>query len=320
MFLTLTNSKDATADFLISHLESSGVKSVRINSDEVLSHVSIDYSLTNPVFRLDGEPIKPEKIKLLWYRRPEPLRIESPDMSPEAKYTIDEWGEALNAILAHVPKHRWVNHPSANATASLKLHQLSIALDLGMSIPDTIVTQVPEQAKEFLRKHDGTIVVKPMAIAYIERNSRSSPDSLIYTNKVEAEHVCKFEEVKNCPTMFQEYIDKEIDVRVTVVDDKFHAVGMTANENGRQRCDIRRNNMQDVTYQAVTMPEIVKVKLSNLMRRFGLRFGAVDFVVDSNGQWHFLEINPNGQWAWLDQLAGTNISNSFIRAMEKFEP
>ena len=53
------------------------------------------------------------------------------------------------------------------------------------------------------------------------------------------------------------------------------------------------------------------------MEHYELRFGAIDMVVSAAGDWYFLEINPNGQWAWLDMTAGTNIAASFLQAFSE---
>jgi D-alanine-D-alanine ligase-like ATP-grasp enzyme len=53
------------------------------------------------------------------------------------------------------------------------------------------------------------------------------------------------------------------------------------------------------------------------MKHYGLRFAAIDFVVDVEGQWFFLEINPGGQWAWLDIAGVADIASDLARAMTK---
>ena len=127
-------------------------------------------------------------------------------------------------------------------------------------------------------------------------------------------HLEDLEDMAVCPTLFQQFIQKRTDVRITVVDSDVHAVELLAGDRpGEQRCDIRRNNMSDVVYRPITLPEDVKVALQKLMKHYRLRFGAIDMAVAGTGEWYFLEINPNGQWAWLDMTAGTNIASSFVK-------
>jgi hypothetical protein len=83
-------------------------------------------------------------------------------------------------------------------------------------------------------------------------------------------------------------------VRLTVVDKDVHAVELTAQDDGRQRCDIRRHNMERVKYRTLSLPGDVDSMIRRLMTSYGLRYAAIDMVVAQDGRWYFLEINPNG--------------------------
>jgi len=103
------------------------------------------------------------------------------------------------------------------------------------------------------------------------------------------------------------------DVRLTVVDADIHAIELTAKDSdGRQRCDIRRNNMLDVTYHPINLPGVVAAAVRRLVSFYGLRFAAIDMAVGEDGRWYFFEVNPNGQWAWLDLCGEASIYKSFI--------
>jgi glutathione synthase/RimK-type ligase-like ATP-grasp enzyme len=102
-------------------------------------------------------------------------------------------------------------------------------------------------------------------------------------------------------------------VRVTVVDGKVEAVALRGHEpNGTPILDIRRNNMTGVIYERIILPQRVENILLELVSSYQLRFAAVDFGVDKSGRWYFFEINPNGQWAWLDLIGAVNIGNLFL--------
>jgi glutathione synthase/RimK-type ligase-like ATP-grasp enzyme len=207
-----------------------------------------------------------------------------------------------------------MNHPSINAAASRKLQQLSTAAQLGIKIPDTLVTQEPKELKAFYAKHGGRLIAKPLSTGYVERG-KDDADSLIYTNRLTSLDMAKLDDLSVCPTLFQECVEKDFDVRITVVDSELTAVRLIAKEaDGTQRCDIRRNNMIDVNYSEIDLPGHVTASVWTLMRKYQLRFAAIDMVVSLAGEWLFLEINPNGQWAWIDQVARTSISASFVKA------
>lgn len=55
-------------------------------------------------------------------------------------------------------------------------------------------------------------------------------------------------------------------------------------------------------------PAAVAHGVRQLMCSLELAFGALDFEVDDAGSWWFYEINPNGQWLWIEQQTGLPIS------------
>ncbi len=314
MLLILTNSQDATADYLQPILIANNVDVLRLNTDFVLQEIVISYTCGDSSIRHRGCVYRPSQFTNIWYRRPD--RLESPRFGdrPETQYALNEWAEALEGFLAHIPTSQWMNHPTANAVASYKIEQLTTARSIGLRIPDSIVTQDIAKLRGFFNDHDGRIVVKPMSSGYVER-PKGQRDTIIFTNRVEPAHLDDPSDIAECPAFFQQYIDKRSDVRITFVDGEWHAVELLASDSdGAQRCDIRRNNMLDVRYRDTEVPDDVVEQLRVLLQHYGLRFGAVDMVVDSNWDWYFLEINANGQWAWLDQVGATNIAQSFVAA------
>ncbi len=313
MLLILTNSQDATVDYLVPILAASGVQLKRLDTDKFLTDASLSFRPNKPTLTVGMEELSAQQVSTIWYRRPEQLKDERFGDSPEGRYTLNEWSEAIEGFLAHVPKTRWMNHPSVNALASHKLEQLTMASTLGFNIPDTLVTQDIGDARRFYELHDGHLIVKPMSSGYIERGGYN--DSLIYTNTVEQCHMATIDDLVHCPTLFQQQIRKSNDVRITVVDGDIHAVELRARDySGSQRCDIRRNNMSDVEYTKIDLPQSIEILIRRLIAQYGLRFAAIDMAVGLDGNWYFFEVNPNGQWAWIDLSAGTKIADSFVRA------
>lgn len=312
MLLVLTNGSDATADYLLSRLTEAAVPFVRFDTNSALERIALSYQPGNPSLRIDGRWYAPTDFSSVWYRRPERLRSNCIPDSPEGKCILDEWSESLEGFFAHIPRMRWMNFPAANALASRKLDQLTSAQQHGFTIPDTIVTQDSTCLRSFFCKHSGEVIVKPLGRAYIERPTGDC-DSVIYTNPVRECDLEDLTDLARCPTLFQQAVRKLSDVRITVVDADIHAIELIAKDhNGRQRCDIRRNNMLDVTYRAISLPANVAAAVRQLVSFYGLRFAAIDMAVAEDDQWYFFEINPNGQWAWLDLCGGTSIYRSFV--------
>lgn len=314
MLLVITNEGDATADYLCGRLEAVGLPYVRFDSEAVPERVGVSYVGSRASLYLEERWWSPEQFSNVWYRRPKPLAFELGGDRAERAHTISEWSEALEGFFAHVPFRAWMNHPSANACSSHKMEQLSRALRLGLDVPASVVTQDAAVAGKFWADCGGRVIVKPLACGHLEREDPAE-DTLIYTNRVAEGDLGDLGLVANCPTLFQKEVAKRVDVRVCVIDDEVAATGIIAPHRAEgQRLDIRRNNMADVEHIPMPVPLDVRDKLLGLVRSYSLRFSAIDMGVDSDGRWWFFEVNPNGQWAWLDIAGGCDIAASFIRA------
>ncbi len=317
MLLILTNDADATANYLVPVLVDHQVPFVRLDTNCLTGRTHLSYRCGEPALIIGGDRYTPTQFSNVWFRRPERLADPRLTGTPEGRYALDEWAEALEGFLAHIPPCKWMNCPVSNAAASHKMEQLTTARDLGLEVPDTLVTQEPEALRQFFALHKGRVIVKPMAGGYVKRQPDET-DSLIYTNPLRSADLENLDDLTLCPTLFQPFIDKSYDVRITVVDKDIHAVEIHVTEDdGSQRCDVRRNNMVGATYRQIALPLNVTSGIYSLVSHYGLRFAAIDMAVGRDGTWYFLEVNPNGQWAWLDLTAGTAICNSFVRSFRE---
>lgn len=318
--LVLTNRADHTADYLCRQLQALGRDVVRLDTDALPSPFRPGYESGEAALTLGPRRLSTRQVAAVWYRRPKPLALGPLADDPgEAQFVEREWAEGVEAVLAHIPIERWVNHPARNTLASRKPEQLTRAVAYGLRVPPTLVTQDADALRRFWDEGEGEIIAKPLRVGAVERGG-AERDTLIYTSSVAPEHLERADVLARCPTLFQHAVDKDLDVRVTVVDRELVAVGLRATDDGRQRLDIRRDNMEDVAYTPVELPPWVRQALLDLLASYSLRYAAVDFVVDQRGEWIFLEINPNGQWAWLDLVGAAHIAPLFDHAFFDARP
>lgn len=289
-----------------------------MDTDTCTEDWRVSYSLDGPVLTTKlKENYMPSDISDVWYRRPKAL--EPPDGTDrnDKSHIAAEWSEALEGVLAHIPADRWMNHPARIATASHKLDQLSRAATHSLSVPQTLVTQDPEEMCRFWKTCDGKVIVKPLALGYIERELPDA-DSVIYTNIVSESDLDKLDTLHRCPTLFQQMVEKVLDVRITVVDEHVVPIAMRSTVPGEKGIDIRRRNMENVEYSSIQLPDSVRNSILSLLKGYGLRFAAVDMGISDQGEWFFFEINPNGQWAWLDLAGGFDIAAAFVESFKPF--
>jgi len=308
MLLVLTNSGDETSNYLCSRLAGSGVSLARIDTDSCVSTVTVGFTSSGPFLRFGSEQqLAPGDVKHVLLRRPKVVNLPEYGNPAEQGHIANEWAEAIDGFLAHIPQESWMNHPAKNVAASHKLEQLTRAARFGLAVPPSLLTQSSDELAAFWSNHNGRIVVKPLASGHLERPNGGH--SSIYTSRVQPEHLNSAPLLRACPTLFQVEVQKVFDVRVTAVDSMLTAVALHRPESDPP--DVRRNNMQGVTYSQIAIPVDVDESLRQLLESYGLRFAAVDFGVTDSGDWVFFEINPNGQWAWLDLVGGTSIWEHF---------
>ena len=255
--VVLTNSGDATSDYLCERLTHAGLEHRRIDTD-ILPQVSA-LEMRHGDLRLSwrGEVIRPDCISTLILRRPKHLLPPINGDGYQKRHASAEWAEALEGFLANVPVAKWINHPSRNFNASHKVEQLTRASKAGLQVPPWLVTSVPECAREFMGARGPRLIAKPLASGYIEREVPEM-DSQIYTSLVTPEDEGLFDLLPGCPVLFQRVVDKKTDVRLIVVDNDMAAVGLAAKDpQGVQRLDIRRNEMRGVEYSLLDAPEAV---------------------------------------------------------------
>jgi biotin carboxylase len=41
----------------------------------------------------------------------------------------------------------------------------------------------------------------------------------------------------------------------------------------------------------------------------------MDFVLDESGEYYFLEMNPNGQWAWIEEKTGADLFGALVNVL-----
>lgn len=293
--LVFSNSKDATVDVVVNGL-SNEIEVLRYNTDEEISHsIEVDSNGRNSL----------ESVNLIWYRRPFE-HFDHVENDLESKIWRQENEEMIWCYLLQYSESIWINYPSKNWYAERKLIQLKSAPKFGLLTPDWLISSNNASISEFISKHSGKCLVKPIDNGYILHEKGLSH---IYSTKISNE--IDFSCASNCPTLFQKIIEDKFDVRTIYVDGKVLYIRMESDD-----LDIRSNEMKNVKYSIISAPSHIHEAYCNFIESFGLRFSTSDFVVDHNGNWYFLENNPNGNWAWIEEYFPGKIIKHFEKSLK----
>jgi len=130
----------------------------------------------------------------------------------------------------------------------------------------------------------------------------------VMTNLITEQDIKEDDLMRQCPHLFQRYFDKEYEVRVTAIGDKITGTAIHSQESDLSKVDYRRYDFT-VSYRSIQLPKYVEEFCYLMLKHYELHFGAFDFIVTKKDkEFVFLELNPNGQWLWLEQLSGFKIS------------
>lgn len=301
--LIVTSRGDYTADFLILGLKAAGINFIRLNTEDFPDKIELILAIggNSPVgsLKIHGVQVALSDIRSVWYRRPFPC-TPSTDITEDAarEFIVAESQVALEGLW-RLLDCVWVSHPDKLRIAEVKILQLKVAYDIGFTIPPTIITNSPDAAKEFYYTHHQEVVYKPQRWSKITEEDRVS---LIYTNVIDEHHIQQVDAVKYAPALFQPYIPKKMEIRVVVVDRSVFAVELHSQDIQEARQDWRRVNSTSIQHNPHNLPDDIQQKCIAIVDAFGLKFSSMDFILTPDNQYVFLELNPNGQWAWIQQL------------------
>ncbi|HBB65351.1 MAG TPA: hypothetical protein DCZ84_01770 [Candidatus Vogelbacteria bacterium] len=318
--LIITSQADSHADYLMHKLIDKGITVVRLNTDDFSNHLSVTYSIGNghhiTITLPDSRSISftPHDITAVWYRKPFLSRFDCTGQSTVTAFAgreIESYLADLISCLGHV---KWINHPYANKTAENKIGQLRLAEQIGLRIPKTLITNDPTRAGDFLRcfPQQG-IVYKTLSNPFISETT--SAFRSVFTSKVKMSPEIE-QSIKVAPCLFQEYIEKAYELRVTVVGQQVFAARILSQEHTQTSTDWRhRQDEVTLKHEVEILKSDVEQACVQIVKQLGLVFGAIDLIVTLDGKYVFLEINPNGQWLWVEHLLGLHISEALIEEL-----
>ena len=238
----------------------------------------------------------------VWYRRPEPFKPDQLPVEPELKtYSVTALREFGMLFRTLFPDANWVSDPYTIHKAEDKVLQLTHARKLGFNVPDTIVTSDEAAARHFMRSHQ-SVIAKPIRADFFVRNDASYN---FYTKKIDK--TVDLTGLNLAPSIFQEAVDVSLDLRITVIGDQVFAASIQENSIGTDSAvrDWRIAQYKGgITIQAYDLPPNLAKQCVKLVQNLGLKFGAIDMILDNDGKHWFLENNPNGQWAFVEEETG----------------
>ena len=298
--VVITQDMDITADLVITELHRRGANLVRFDlADFPETLTQIAYLVpgrTRWTGALRGplRDVDLSAVRSVWYRKPAPFTLHPDLTATERQWAAAEAEMGFGGLLAGL-QARWVNRPDRIALAGRKPLQLSTAAACGLRVPESLLTNDPDQARLFCRTHK-EVIYKPLTGG---PGSENGHRVALRADIVTADQIT--DGIRRTTHLFQERIPCAYAVRLTVVGSRMFAVRIDT-PAGVEVVDWRAVHDQ-LAYTPIDVPADVVSGINALMDTLGLVYAAPDFVVDHEGRWHFHgDLNPGGQWAWIAPL------------------
>lgn len=306
MVVIVSFSYDLSTSRVIEWLLHKKVPFIRINEDDVLNIISIDLEQKEFVFECKGKLISSREVTSYWFRKgwlrskvlwKEHIKASLPHAHSQKvlAFLKEENRISIEFVDQILSKKKSIDSCQSVLRMS-KLQNLEKAGEVGLLTPDTKLLTSRNRLAEFINVH-GSVICK--AIFEVTRLEDEQGEINMYTTKISKEELPSVPE--SFPlTLFQEYIEKKYELRIFILDGKCYSMAIFSQLDAQTSTDFRIYNLEKPNRSVpYNLPIHIEQKLIEFMNETGLVSGSVDMIVDKDGQYVFLEVNPVGQFGMV---------------------
>jgi glutathione synthase/RimK-type ligase-like ATP-grasp enzyme len=331
--LIISDVDDVHADRVQKILSGGKFGVVRINSSALSKHSYLAFSdelLSDelPFWVVHkGKNISFKDVRSIWLRKPFNPQITEARFKPSLdqiynrQYAHNEFKELYLAYILEAAKHNVfvLDNNIRRNIAERKCLQLIAARKVGLSVPNSLVTSNLGEVDKFIQRNNDIAIIKPLSTGTLEYG-----DKLLQCGTYELAYD-KFLEFKkrvktiDYPFFIQEKVEKVFELRITIMGNQMFACSIDSQADEAAKLDWRRVLPFKLKHEIYKLPSEIEAKCFNLVKALGLQFGAIDMAVTPEGKYVFFEINPNGQYLWIEEMAGLPLSQAMANLLSEPE-
>jgi ATP-GRASP peptide maturase of grasp-with-spasm system len=323
----LTNDEDQTSSEVIKWLTYQNTSFTRFNNIVALDidSVVLNKDLIDFSFYHQDKRYSSSDYSAYWYRRGaiklnflHNVSLKDLVASSEVTKHLQEEEKSLTRFIHSILESK--NHIGSITTREVnKLELLLLARSVGLNIPSTMICTSKESANNFFKANSKVVTksIQDSLTFQIKAKNNILEQYGMLTSEIKKSNVKKLSK-KFLPTKLQNKIDKALELRIFVLKDRFYAMAIFSQSNKSTSVDFRnydwRHPNRNVPFD---LPKSIQRKLKVLMKRVGLDSGSVDMVLNKEGDFIFLEINPIGQFGMVSYPCNYYLEKEIAKRLSK---
>ena len=249
------------------------------------------------------------EVSAIWIRHFTPGAGLPTDLEPALDRACrSQSSAALWALVESLPVFT-LDPPEVLLQAPLKPRQMQLARAAGLDVPRTLLTNDPAAVRAFAALCPTGIVTKLVSSSLsVDGSDGREP---IYTRRVEPGELASLEGLDLCPMLFQERVEKALELRITVVGSQMFTAAVDPTTSALGADDWRRDRALLKSFRPYRdLPEAVGARLFALLDRLGLDFATVDLILTPDGRYVFLEVNTISFFSFVELATSLPISGA----------
>ena len=317
MILILSTPTDLDTQNVIEWLSNYNASFFRLNDEDLLKgNVELYYDLLDESkthFRQEEKEIYLKDISIVWFRKFGFLKTYESEFNKRSditRYLYTEFSVMRSLIFNLLSKKKWLyrkeNMPS-------KLDVLKTAYLCGLNVPNTKILSNKKLLNEFFDANNKELLTKSLGEGkHVDYDNENYP---FFTRKIEStSSITK----KFSPTLFQNYIDKIIELRIFYLDGDCYSMAIFSQNNPETKIDFRSYDLEKPTrYVPYELPKDIKLKINNMMNKLKLNTGSIDMIYSIDNKYYFLEVNPAGQFGMTSSPCNYNLHEKVAQYLLK---
>lgn len=266
------------------------------------THMSVKVSGQELTLRIGGEHIDTMSITKVWNRRRVRASIPNSIHQNDREFAFRENSRFWKSVWpSAIPHAKWIADSSTADCAEEKLRQIQMAARAGFNVPPSLFTNDESAVRDFIHENETfgrqTIYKTFTPASWAETGGRLRVKHTTLVTPSDLENT----DLSITPGLFQTRIGKSYEVRANFFGDHVHCVRIDSQSRDKTRLDWRSAIDMSGMIVEQSLPVDIEIMTQELLRRLELDMACLDFIVDEQGDYWFLELNQQGQFLWIEE-------------------